>query len=420
MSLSPAARLPRAITGALTLALAAVLSMAGNAAHAQAEPIQSQVTSLRSKADRMISYRSQQHMWQTADGATHAVINRGPRTDRKSLALFSTHDGGATWSLSAVTLPGSNGSSTSDGYLVGNRLHLTWDIGASAIRYAEAVYDPAARRWTLEPEMMVVNNSAAAALVPAMAADARGRQWLAYTQKDKASGNYAIKMMRRDAPGAAWVDTGFTFGPVDNVSNERSGRPLPTSRGIGMVYTVKTETFWAERANHWALEQPWARAMIYTKQSPGNDPYGTHFSITADEAFNLHMVSTDGGRVIYSRYLTADRIWQTRVLTEPIKASYVQATMAGSNVVLVSNAYTNLSVFQSSDGGTTFFRTHALVHPAPVAGESYDRPRVETPAVVNAGPMPVLQQFVKDGWQRALFFAVPIVADPAGRGTPPR
>lgn len=396
--------------------LALSLALGAGAAAAQVEQLPSSPTSLRSIADRMISYRSQHHMWQTADGATHAIVNRGPRRDRRSLALYSTHDGGATWTLTAVTLPGSNGSSTSDGYLDGDRLHLTWDAGASAVRYAEAVYDPVGRSWTLQPEAVVVDDPNAAALVPAMAADAQGRQWLAYTRKDKASGDFAIRMMRRDAAGTGWVDTGFTFGPVDNVSNERSGRPLRTSRGIGMVYTVKSEVFWAERADHWALEQPWARAPIFTKANPTNDPYGTHFSIVADEAFNMHMASTDGGRLVYSRYLAADRRWETRVLTEDIKASYVQATMAQGNVVLVSNAYTNLSVFQSADGGASFVRTHALVHPAPVEGESYDRPRMETPAVVADGPVPVLQQYVRNRLQRAIFFAVPVVADPVSTG----
>ncbi len=385
-------------------------------ATAQTEQIPSTTTSLVSRADRMISYRSQEHMWQTDDGATHVIVNRGPRRDRLSLALYSTHDGGASWVYAGVSLPGSNGSSTSDGYLAGDRLHMTWDIGASTIRYAELVYDPAQKTWAIESTMDVFDSADAAALTPAMAVDAAGREWLAFTHKETSTGNFSIRMMRRDAGAGAWVDTGFTFGPVDNLSNERSGRPIATSRGMGMVFTVKAQTYWAERRNEWALDQPWPRALIYTKTEPSNDPYGTHFSIVADADSNMHMSSVDGGRVVYSRYLVADREWVTRLLTDNIKASYVQTTLSGGNVMLFSNAYTNLSVFQSADNGDTFVRTHALVHPAPAEGENYNRPRLETPSV-STSPVPVLQQYVKGKRQRALFFAVPVVPNPAAIST---
>jgi hypothetical protein len=394
-------------------AATSTLVAAAGIVSAQTEQIPSSPTTLTSTADRMISYRSQEHMWQTADGATHVIVNRGPRRDRRSLALYSTHDGGVNWDYTNVSLPGSNGSSTSDGYLVGNRLHITWDFGASAIRYAELVYDPVSKGWVLDSSMEVIDAPDSAALTPAMAVDALGRQWLAFTHKNQTTGDFSIKMMRREAGGGAWVDTGFVFGPVDNLANERSGRPIATSRGMGMVFTVKAETYWAERRNEWALEQAWPRAPIYTKTEPSNDPYGTHFSVVADADSNLHMTSVDGGKVVYSRYLVSDRQWVTRILTDNIKASYVQTTLSGGNVLLISNAYTYLSVFQSADNGSTFALTQTLVHPAPVDGESYNRPRLESPAVVTAGAVPVLQQYVDGRRQRAMFFAVPVVSNPA-------
>ena len=125
------------------------------------------------------------------------------------------------------------------------------------------------------------------------------------------------------------------------------------------------------------------------------------------------MTSVDGGKVVYSRYLVSNRQWVTRVLTDNIKASYVQTTLSGGNVLLISNAYTYLSVFQSADNGSTFALTHTLVHPAPADGENYNRPRLESPAVVASGAVPVLQQYVKGRRQRALFFAVPVVTIPA-------
>ena len=399
--------------GHCIVALALLLS--GGIAAAQVEQIPSAPTSLVSFADRMISYRSQNHMWQTADGATHVIINRGPRRDRSSLALYSTYDGGVNWAFAGVALPDSNGSSTSDGWLADNRLQLTWDIGLGTLRYAELVYDPAGKTWTLSLTEPVLDSADVVALTPAMAVDALGRIWLAFTQKENATGNYSIRMLRRGAPGEAWVDTGFTFGPVGNEANARSGRPIATSRGMGMVFTVNAQMYWTERGNDWTLEQPWPRAPIYTKVEPTNDPYGTHFSIVADPESNMHLVSVDGGRVVYSRYLVADRQWVTRILTEDIKASYVQATLSDGNVMLFSNALTHLTVLQSRDMGDTFVHTQTLVHPPATAQERYNRPRLETPSVATS-PVPVLQQYVDGRRQGALFFAVPVVSDPVASG----
>ena len=392
-----------------TLLLSLSLAALSGLACAQAQQIQGQPTTLASTADRMISYRCQNHMWQTADGATHAIINRGPGLSGQSLTLFSTFDGGATWVNSGVNLPSSNGSSTSDGYLAGDRLRMTYDVGTNAIRYAEVKYDAAARTWTLGQVQVVYKSDAAAALTPSIAADSKGRQWLAFTSQDKASGNFSIKMMLRVSKSDPWVDTGFVFGPVDNVSNERSGRPIATKGGMGMIYTVKSETYWAERKNKWDLAQPWKQSLVYTKELPMNDPYGTHFSVVADAAFNMHMAQVDGGRLVYSRYLVADKTWQTSILTDNQKTSYVQATIADGNVVLVGNSYTNLSVYQSTDGGATFTRTQALTHPAPTGAIDYSRPRMETPAT-STSPIPVLQQYLDGKIQRAMFFAVPTVA----------
>jgi hypothetical protein len=405
-------------TASRRLVLALSLSLLSGLAAAQVEQIVGTPTTLASTADRMISYRCQNHMWQTPDGATHVIINRGPGMGGNSLALFSTFDGGATWVNSGVSLPGSNGSSTSDGYLANDRLYTTYDVGTGTIRFAELQYDSPSRTWSLATTNTVFDSVTAGALTPAVAVDAVGRQWLSFTHQDKATGNFSIKLMRKASTDQTWTDTGFVFGPVDNLANERSGRPIATSRGIGMVFTVKAETYWAERNDNWPLAAKWPRALISTKVTPSNDPYGTHFSIVADSAFNMHLASVDGGQVMYSRYLVAENKWTTRTLTENIKASYLQATLVDDKLSIVTNSYTNLSVYQSNDNGTTFTRTHALTHPAPVDGIDYNRPRVETPAV-STSPVPVLQQFLDGKVQRAMFFAVPVdTTAPAAAAAP--
>jgi hypothetical protein len=394
----------------LALAVACALPALGQAADAVQIP--STPTSLVSTADRMISYRMQDHMWQTEDGATHVVINRGPGRRGLSLTLYSTYDGGASWLDTGISLPGSNGSSSSDGYLAAGRLHMTYDVGTSEVRYAEIDYDATARRWTLGLQETAYAAQEAAALTPAVAADATGRQWLAFTHQDKATGNFSVRMLLRPAAGQAWADTGFVFGPVDNLANERSGRPIRTSRGMGLVFTVGLTTYWAERNERWTNDQAWARAVIYEKEITPNDPYGTHFSVVGDGSGNMHMASVDGGRLVYSRYLESQKQWFTRyIMTDDQKTSYVQATLAGDNVLLIANSFTNGSIYQSSDLGATFERTHALTHPVPDENQTYNRPRLEAPAV-STSPVPVLQQWQDGRRQRAIFFAVPVVSVP--------
>ena len=366
MSLQSIQRFSGLCTGAFRAFFAVWLALAACLASAQVEQIPANFTTLASTADRMISYRSQNHMWQTADGATHVVINRGPGLSGQSLTLFSTFDGGSTWVNSGVNLPKSNGSSTSDGYLVDNRLFMTYDVGTGIIRAAELQYDAASTTWTLQKVETVFSSGTNLALTPAMAADALGRRWLTFTHQDTVTLNFSIKMMVKASADAAWADTGLIFGNVDNVSNERSGRPVTTRRGVGVVYTVKADTFWAERNNKWALNANWNKLPVYTKQTPSNDPYGTHFSAIVDAGSNVHLASVDGGKVVYSRWMIDQNTWTTRVLTDDIKASYLQATIVDGKLMIVTNSYTNLSVYQSTDNGASFVRTHALTHPPPV------------------------------------------------------
>ena len=183
--------------GAWLLVFAVALSWLCGTAQAQVAQIPSTTTTLASTADRMISYRSQNHMWQTPDGATHVIINRGPGLNGESLTLFSTFDGGATWVNSGVSLPSSNGSSTSDGYVDNDKLYITYDVGTGSIRFTEVQYDSASKTWSRGNSNTVFDSTTAAALTPALAVDAMGRQWLSFTKQDKVTGNFSIKLMRK-------------------------------------------------------------------------------------------------------------------------------------------------------------------------------------------------------------------------------
>jgi len=57
--------------------------------------IKATTTNLASSNERMISYRHQQHLVQTADGALHLLLNRGTLSPGPGLSLFSSFDGAA-------------------------------------------------------------------------------------------------------------------------------------------------------------------------------------------------------------------------------------------------------------------------------------------------------------------------------------
>lgn len=378
------------------------------AAQAQPVAIPSQVTSLQSTADRMISLRHQYHMWQTPDGANHLLMNRGITATATALSMNTSMDGMA-WSASAL-LPATDYTSTSDGFLLGDStLYVAYSGKASDIRFAQLQYDPSQRSWTMVRNEVVFANAGTLAMVPSIAMDASGRVWVSFTSQDLATGNYSIKLMLRPSDVAAWTDTGFVFGAVDNVSNERSSRLIATPYGLGMIFTVHQNVYWTQRLNFWPTAQAWPRALVYVDQAPDTDPYGSHFSLVADAAANLHLVFVDGGHVVYSRLLANDQGWATRIMTDDINATYVQVLTSRDNLMVVTNSQTYLRVFQSTNTGDSFSNTHVLTHPLAGGKVVYDRPRVETPSH-STDPVPVLQQYVEGQIQKAMGFWVPVVS----------
>ncbi len=364
-------------------------------------------TSLQSNTERMISLRHQEHMWETSDGATHVIINRGELTAGDSLQLYSTFDQGLTW-VAGPRLADSDRYSTSDGYLVGDILYVTHATPAGAVRFAALQYVPGAGTWSLLRAETAYSSAGTIAINPAMAADAKGTIWLAFVANDVTTGNYSIRMVRNTPQQNGWRDTGFVFGAVDNASIERSARPVPTARGIGMVYTVHEKIFWASRENFWVMNSPWKRQQLFASQAADNDPYASHFSVAADAQHNVHMAISDGGRVRYFRFDAATRLWSAKWLSNDMNAGYVQATIAGGDVVVAANNDSDVVVFRSVDGGGSFTVSHGLVHPDPPSpAVSYRYPRIETTAT-TPGPMLLLQQYVDNDIQRLLLFSVPL------------
>lgn len=380
-------------------------------AQSGAQEIPSTPSNITSTAERMISYRHQNHMWQTADGITHALVNVGAQPSGAALRMHTSADNGVTWS-GGPELPLTDNTSTSDGFLVGHSLFVVYSTSAGAVAFSELLYDPDTRAWMLGATEIAFQSSSIKAINPTVTRDAAGRHWAAFTSQDT-NGFFSIKLVRRGTGLQGWVDTGMRFGGSDNLSLERSGRLVTIAGGVGMVYTVNQNVFWATRQDTWPPSQAWKRVQVYTDKAYDNDPFGSHFSVTVDDLNNVHVALVDGGKIIYQRLANGSQTWTRKVLTKDIRAAYVQILAAGNTVMLAGNDRTNLSIFQSTDGGTTWSKTHVLTHPPATGSIDYTNPRMELPGNHPTSPVPVIQQYKDGETQRTLSFQVPLATSTA-------
>jgi hypothetical protein len=366
-------------------------------------------TPLTGTADRMISYREQNHSWQTSDGAFHLLINVGNQPSRDALRLYTTRDQGATWTL-GPTLPSTNGLSTEDGVLLGNSLAVVYVTSANNIKFASFVWDPDSGTWSGNSAQTVFASNSQTALNPCLGRDSVGNIWAAFVTTD-AEGDNVIRMMVRAAGTSEWIDPGLTFGETDTATvdgSERSARPVKIPGGMGMIYSVQKDLYWATRSDSAALGDPWTTQLLYTHTGGGNDPYASHFSVASDASGNLHLATVDGGELLYLRYDAGSGTWSQRILAgSGIQANYPQVTVVGDTIVVAANVKTNAGVFTSPDLGQTFTYSYALQHGAYGPGVTFKTPRIET-AANSTSPVLLFQQYYDHDVQRLLEYAIPI------------
>lgn len=391
---------------AATAALVALAACFAPAVHAT--DLTPTVTSLTSTADRMISYRFQERMWQTSDGRYHLMINRGALSPAGSLVMYSSGDGGVTWTQQFVVTD-TNATSTCDGFLGGNQLNLAFSTSSGAIAFGTWRYDSTTGTWARRRVDTVYSDAAQLALNPAVAADSTGALWLAYVTQDRSSLVAAIRLARRPPSSVTWAGTGLVFGDVDNLGLERSARPWPIPGGMGLLYTVREKIFWATRSDGALASTPWATTTLFVAQPPYDpDPHGSHFSFVNDAANNLHLVTPDKGRALYFRFDFATQQWQPpRTVNGASSVGYVQMARVGDRLVMIANSATRGEVFQSADLGLTWTRPYSLTHPEPTGTISYSPPRLEM-ASFSTGPAPVMQLFTEGKVFKLMQFSVPV------------
>jgi hypothetical protein len=367
---------------------------------------------MTSSATRMISYRDQNHSWQTNDGATHIVINLGA----PGLALYSSFDNGTTWTQ-MFTLPDTNGYSTDDGALTntatGATLQLLYGTKESvgSIMYAMATYDSANQSWALNSTQTAYSAAGVVATNPAFASDTAGNLWCGFTAKITATTEYREGMIYQLAGTQQWVNTGLIFGTADNTT-QHSARPVPYAGGVGVLYQDDVTLYWAYRLNSFAYNAAWVSTTLYVGlPSEAADPYDTHYSVVADSQDNLYLAFIAApAQLLFTVFSNSANAWGAlqKLGNSKNAAAYPEVSIADGNLLLLANHLTDVEVLQSTNFGVSFTETQMLTHPDSGSPISYNKPRVETPRYATS-PIPVFQQFVDGVTSQLMFFQVPVI-----------
>jgi hypothetical protein len=372
---------------------------------ARAEIVVPTPTNLQSNEDRMISYRHQERMWQTTDGALHLVINRGT-LNGGGLALFSSFDGGRQWVL-ALPFASTGRESTVDGELNGTLLSLMIGEAAGTIRRQVLQYDTTTRTWVSQSSEPAVVSAELYAINPAGITDRQGIVWCAFLARDRASGNHSLRLARRSLDGT-WALTGDVLGGSDQ-SQARSARPILTPEGVGIAFRVRNAFWWASRIDGAELSAAWDQLLVNvdTPQRDLNDPFASHFGAVADDQQAIHLVLVDERDVLYFRRDPVLGAWSApRAIDGPRRSTYVQIGWNGAKIVVAIPANVGSGVvLTSADGGSSFVEEHSLVVPTPTAGVTYEFSRPEMPSRWF-GPLPILQQYAQRRQQRLMVYEI--------------
>lgn len=389
--------------------LTAVTLVASLTAPAQAA-LEEQSTNLVSSTPYLYSYRHQRHMVVTTDGRYHLLANLGTQGGANaSLYLLSSSDG-VTWTQQRH-LGYTDQYAVSDSALDGNTLTTVYQGNDGLVRYATATYDPASKSWSPFAVSKLPRAKAdILAMNPSFTVDANGNTWVAYVAADTRTATAGIVVYRRAAGKTNWAaapsigDIG-PYPPTTPQFAKHSARLVTIPNGIGMVYTVGPDIFWAQRKLKGGADLPWNSTGLFLAGTKDKDPMSSHFSAVTDDSGNVFVTFTDAGNLYYNRRDAATSQWLTTPVTLVSADSspnalptYAQVSWLGGNQLLIAhNAGVQMRVLKGTTSTTSksgfpcqLLAYHNNLDPAAY----YQDARLEMPALLgSATRVPLLQQY---------------------------
>lgn len=403
------------LRGVVSQMLAATLFWAVSALAWGAEPpvegasVRAEPTGLASDNERMVSYRHQEHLWQTSDGALHLVFNRGALEPWPGLVLFSSFDGGLNWVFQR-SFADTDYLSSADGLLQGGELSLAYQTSGRNLVFTRLLYDPVQRAWALLLEETAYASPVLGAINPAIAVDALGTIWCGFVARDRVTNDVNLRLISRAAGSTGWDDPGLTFGPTDRRSIERSARPVRIPGGMGLVFTVRENTYWAWRADELPRDGAWAVETLFTRTPvpSTSDPYASHFNVVADAFGNVHLVTNENYDVLYFKRRAESGLWTApKQVDDARKVVYMQVGMSNDKLAIAFSVQRGRGlVVVSPDLGETFAPWVETVLTKAVPGANFNTARVEMPAY-SAGGLALLQQYAIYATQSLMSWRIP-------------
>jgi hypothetical protein len=273
-----------------------------------------------SNTDNFVSYGYMRHLWTTDDGVMTTAVQKGGYQGQ-GLMLYRTVDDGLTW-LPDLKIT-ANRNFVSDGVMDSkNDILLVTSLltsdGAAAVNFVRLQYHPRHQRWSLDPQtptQVFASTSTLKATRASIARDSKGILWCAFRLEHVHSRTFEIRVFYSADGGATWEDSGNSFGTRNGYA-EKCAKVIAVGQRMAMIFQdVKGASSapariknWAYREDYDGLQSAWTSEPIARMASREGDPYGSHWSVAADDFGNLHLSYEDNG-IKYIKYDASSDSW---------------------------------------------------------------------------------------------------------------
>ena len=354
------------------------------------------ITSMESDSDKIISYKHQEHMWITSDGAIHMMIKYNV-----GMSLFTSFNQGQTWDK-MISTEGVEQPASSDGVWDGDYLYSVFSTKKGNIGVAKLFYNQAEKSWSEISRNAIEVELDVTATRPTISIDKTGILWVAFPANHIVKQKKYIRIYYSSDDAENWTDSGMRLGTDNNKS--KAARIIALSDRTGIIYSDNdgkdSVGIWAFRMNDMPLDTKWNEVEIGRhKFKFFQDPLGTHYNVVADKFDNIHVTTSEAGKMVYFRYDAQDQTWSSPAVVDRIKkTAYTQLSITpDGRLFIIHNSSADVFILVSEDQGKTF-EDYAELNPPATKDISFLFARVETPSESDGKTLHVLLQAKKKGF----------------------
>ena len=298
-------------------------------------------TEIFSDSQKFISFRYMRHSWIASDGVMAAAVQKGGY-EGHGLVLYKTLDEGLNWTFEAAI--SSDDGIISDGIIDSNNNILLVTSFLSEyqtvdVDFIRMTYDSFSQAWSIDPLTPVTvfaSGNQYRATRATIAVDSNGVIWCAFRIEDINTDIFQIKVYYSVDGGYTWDDSGNSFGTANSLV-EKSAKVIAVDSRIAMIYqdlkdgasTPEGFKEWAYREDSQALQDDWTSESIAKMMTTKGDPYGSHWSVAADDFGNIHLSYQDKG-IKYLKYDAVSEGWEGPMVAA-IYGSYSNISVAANN-----------------------------------------------------------------------------------------